>query len=107
MYIGSNEHKELFCRLRAIPIWTMALEVEIGAGDMLAGFAKTVSDPATFVRACAEENERYMAGFDARLLRPRFIPELAKFALSILDTIDLVRAAFAKSAPCSTSQQRS
>src|SRR5579871_4116931 len=32
-------------RLRAIPIWTMALEVEVGAGAMLGGFAKTESDP--------------------------------------------------------------
>lgn len=289
MYIGSNEHKELFCRsfmeshraydpkdwpwpelddislarLRAIPIWTMALEVEIGAGDMLAGFAKTENDPLVrealelrgyeeerhgrilkcmidrygirvtpevpkmeptrhgfvdfgynecvdsfagfgtfrlardarilpdaltslfsrllveearhivffvnwvawdrhqrglrgpivqafptlanygsaiarrvkggtdmqssgdsqestldlfgdvlngltptiFVRACVEENERYVAAFDPRLLRPRFIPTLAKCALSILETIDLIRAAFAKSAPRSTSQR--
>lgn len=71
MFIGSNEHKELFChsfmdshraydpqdwpwpqlddlslaRLRAIPIWTMALEVEVGAGVMLGGFAKTEADP--------------------------------------------------------------
>jgi hypothetical protein len=71
MHVGSEEHKHLFCRsfidshrsyeprempwpvldeislarLRAIPIWTMALEVEIGAGSMLAGFAKTESDP--------------------------------------------------------------
>ena len=70
MQIGSNEHKELFCRtfveshqsydpqdwpwpaldevslarLRAIPIWTMALEVELGAGGMLAGFAKKEPD---------------------------------------------------------------
>jgi hypothetical protein len=87
VYIGSNEHKELFCRsfmeshraydpkdwpwpelddvslarLRAIPIWTMALEVEIGAGDMLAGFAKTENDP--LVREALElqgyEEERH------------------------------------------------
>jgi hypothetical protein len=69
--VGSNEHKELFCRsfmethrpfdprewawpqldgvslarLRAIPIWTLALEVELGAGEMLGGFAKTERDP--------------------------------------------------------------
>lgn len=288
MYIGSNQHKELFCgsfmqshqaydpkdwpwpeldeislaRLRAIPIWTMALEVEIGAGDMLAGFAKTETDPLVrealelqgyeeerhgrilkcmieryairvtpqvlkmeqtrhgfidfgynecvdsfagfgifrlardarilpdsltslfsrllieearhivffvnwvawdrrrrglrgpvlqafptlgcygsaiarrvkggaemqssdsqdstldlfgdvlsgltptlFVRTCVEENERYMAAFDPRLLRPRVIPALAKFALGILEAIELVRAAFAKSAPRSTSER--
>lgn len=71
MFIGSNEHKELFCRtfkeghrpydprdwpwpalddislarLRAIPIWTMAIEVEIGAGVMLSDFAKSEPDP--------------------------------------------------------------
>ena len=71
MQIGSNEHKELFCRsfmqshhaydpeqwawpalddlslarLRAIPIWTLALEVELGAGEMLGKFAQTESDP--------------------------------------------------------------
>jgi hypothetical protein len=69
--IGSQEHKELFCRtfidshmkyepgelawpeldehslqlLRAVPVWTMALEVEINAGVMLEGFSKTQSDP--------------------------------------------------------------
>lgn len=71
MKIGSDEHKELFCRsfieshraydprewpwpqlddlslarLRAIPIWTLALEVELGAGEMLGGFARTERDP--------------------------------------------------------------
>jgi hypothetical protein len=287
VYIGSNEHKELFCRsfmeshraydpqewpwpelagislarLRAIPIWTMALEVEIGAGEMLAGFAKTEPDPlvrqalelqgyeedrhgrilqcmidryglkvapqvpdqeptrsafidfgynecvdsyagfgifrlarearilpdalttlfvqllveearhivffvnwvawdryrrglrgpvaqalpalvnygaaiarrvkggtqmqsgdsnsqqdtldlfgdilndltpAMFLRACVEENERYMAAFDPRLLRPRVIPALGKFALAIVEAIDWIRAAFRKPATRST-----
>ena len=71
MRIGSEEHKELFCRsfitghkpyeppemawpelddvslarLRAIPVWTMALEVENSAGVMLDGYAKTEPDP--------------------------------------------------------------
>jgi hypothetical protein len=71
MQIGSEEHKRLFCdsfiathnryepqempwpqlddvslaRLRAIPVWTMALDTEISAGSMLEGFAKTESDP--------------------------------------------------------------
>ncbi|HZZ00667.1 MAG TPA: ferritin-like domain-containing protein, partial [Candidatus Baltobacteraceae bacterium] len=70
MRIGSDEHKELFCRmfidghkpyeppglawpeldeislarLRAIPVWTMALEVEHSAGTMLAGFSQTERD---------------------------------------------------------------
>jgi hypothetical protein len=71
MKIGSPEHKELFCRsftdsflpyepeelvwpeldedsialLRSIPVWTMALEVEVNAGRMLDGFANSQSDP--------------------------------------------------------------
>ena len=71
MFIGSDEHKELFCRafidshkpfeppdmpwpeldelslarLRAIPIWSMALGVELGAGSMLAGYASSEPDP--------------------------------------------------------------
>ena len=71
MKIGSEEHKRLLCetfiashnryepkempwpqldevslaRLRAIPIWTMALDIEVSAGSMLQGFAKTESDP--------------------------------------------------------------
>ncbi len=71
MQIGSEEHKRLFCesfvgthvafdpeklpwpeldatslaRLRAIPVWTMALEAEVNAGKMLSGFAATEPDP--------------------------------------------------------------
>lgn len=71
MQIGSEDHKQLFCRtfiethrpyepkdmpwpqlddlsiarLRAIPIWSMALEVEASAGTMLVGFAKSETDP--------------------------------------------------------------
>lgn len=68
---GSQEHKELFCRsfiashlvyepsdlpwpeldpvslarLRAIPIWSTALQVELNAGQMVTDFAATLSDP--------------------------------------------------------------
>src|ERR1700737_286669 len=71
MWVGSEEHKELFCRsfiaphlayeptelpwpvldevslsrLRAIPIWSMALQVELNAGEMVTGFAATLQDP--------------------------------------------------------------
>lgn len=69
-WIGSTEHKELFCRsfldshlqyephelpwpklddaslafLRGIPIWTTALEVEVNAGSLLRSFAQTQRD---------------------------------------------------------------
>jgi hypothetical protein len=55
-------------------------------GDVVKGLT-----PAKFVRACVEENDRYMKAFDPRLLRPRFIPALARFALSVLETYDSLR----------------
>jgi hypothetical protein len=62
-------------------------------GDVLSGLT-----PAKFVRACVEENDRYMSDFDPRLLRPRVIPALAKFALAILEAIEHIRAWFQGSA---------
>lgn len=70
MRIGSEEHKELFCRsflsshipydppelpwpeltepelarLRGIPVWTMALQTELNAGAMVNGFAESQTD---------------------------------------------------------------
>ena len=40
--------------------------------------------PASFLRTCLEANEAYMAGFDPQLLRPRVIPAVARFALSLM-----------------------
>jgi len=71
MLIGSPEHKELFCRsfidtheayeprdlpwpeldaaslelLRSVPVWSMALQVEVNAGVTLEHFARSQSDP--------------------------------------------------------------
>jgi hypothetical protein len=58
-------------------------------GDVVKGLT-----PAKFVRACVEENDRYMSAFDPRLLRPRFIPTLARFALAILEAFDWLRSTF-------------
>jgi hypothetical protein len=70
MQVGSEEHKELFCRsfiasheryepselpwpdlderslsiLRSIPVWSSALQVEVNAGAMLSGFADSQRD---------------------------------------------------------------
>jgi hypothetical protein len=62
-------------------------------GDVVKGLT-----PAKFVRACVEENDRYMSAFDPRLLRPRFIPALARFALAILEAFDWLRSTFAREA---------
>ncbi len=48
--------------------------------------------PAKFLRACIEENDRYMRALDPRLLRPRVIPTLAKTALLVLEVIERLRA---------------
>lgn len=66
-------------------------------GDALKDLTAT-----NFLRACLEENDRYMLPFDPHLLRPRVIPALARTALAIVEAIDRVRAAFPKSAPRST-----
>ena len=52
--------------------------------DLFADALKSLT-PAIFLRACIGENDRYMASFDPRLLRPRFIPTLAKIALAIVE----------------------
>ena len=72
LLIGSEAHKELFCRslvesherydpqalpwpaldeeslrrLRALPFWSMALQAETNAGAMVTGFGETIKDPA-------------------------------------------------------------
>jgi hypothetical protein len=73
--------------------------------DTLDLFGDVLKDltAASFLRACIEENDRYMASFDPRLLRPRVIPTMAKIALGLVETIDRIRAAFPKSAPRSSS----
>ena len=40
--------------------------------------------PAELIELCLVENERRMAGYDERLLRPRPVPTLARFALRFL-----------------------
>ncbi|MBV8153216.1 MAG: ferritin-like domain-containing protein [Candidatus Eremiobacteraeota bacterium] len=62
-------------------------------GPVLDLFSDVVSGltPAKFVRACLEENDRYMSEFDPRLLRPTFIPTLARIALAILEWVEWLR----------------
>jgi hypothetical protein len=38
-------------------------------------------DTPELIELCLAENERRMSGYDVRLLRPRLVPALARFAL--------------------------
>ena len=40
-------------------------------------------DPPTLIELCLAENDRRMAGYDGRLLRPAAVPMLARFALRL------------------------
>lgn len=57
---------------------------------------------ASFLRACIEENERYMAAFDPRLLRPRVIPALGKFSLMLAEAVVWLRATLRCASPRAT-----
>lgn len=43
--------------------------------------------PGAFLRLCLAENDRRMARYDARLLRPRFMPRLVRAALPLISRI--------------------
>jgi hypothetical protein len=61
--------------------------------ELFGDFLKNLT-PAIFIRTCIEENDRYMASFDPRLLRPRFIRAIAKFALALAEATEKIRATF-------------
>lgn len=116
MLIGSEEHKQLFCRsfiethrpyepkempwpqlddvslarLRAIPVWSMALDVEISAGTMLEGYARTENDP--LVRK-ALELQGYEEARHGRILAEM----VARYGLNVVEkepTAKSTRGAF-------------
>jgi hypothetical protein len=87
--------KRLSFRLTEIVVWIFLIYERIGiargidsAGDMQdANFAMQGSSaigvelsPAELIDLCLAENERRMAGYDERLLRPQLTPGLARFA---------------------------
>lgn len=64
-----------------------AIEVDEHGGTQNANFAmnaaETLADalsPGTMIDLCLTENERRMAGYDARLVRPTTVPKLARLA---------------------------
>ena len=80
--------------LKVIAVWGFLiwerskLARSVGAADQDNGFTVSGSksfsadlDGATFMALCLAENERRMAGYDPRLLRPRTMPWLVRLAL--------------------------
>jgi hypothetical protein len=41
-------------------------------------------NPRELIELCLTENDRRMAGYDKRLLRPMFVPRMARLALRFL-----------------------
>jgi hypothetical protein len=58
--------------------------------NLFAGVMERLT-PAKFILTCLNENERYMRDVDPRLLRPRVIPAVAKFALAVIEFIERLR----------------
>jgi hypothetical protein len=81
---------------RALRHYSRAVRRRIGAIRSSAGEGFTMSSssaitidltPKAFLGVCLGENARRLAGFDSGLLRPRFVPALARLALRGLSLI--------------------
>ncbi len=81
---------------RAMRYYSRAVRRRLGAFRSSDGEGFTMNSPSsfmvdltpkTFLRLCLHENERRLAGFDRRLLRPRFVPALASLALGGLSLL--------------------
>jgi hypothetical protein len=46
-------------------------------------------DPPALIELCLAENDRRMAGYDGRLLRPAAVPMLARFALRLFGRLPI------------------
>jgi hypothetical protein len=74
----------------------MFLGVLRGAGDVrtqaeavpVSGRTLPELSPALFLQTCLSENERWMARFDPRLVRPRFLPDTARVALRLIERVN-------------------
>ncbi len=91
--------RRIFFRLKEAAVWAFLVWERIGIargldaeGDMQdANFAMQGSgsvgvelSPGELIDLCLEENERRMAGYDHRLLRPTIVPRLARLARGFL-----------------------
>ena len=87
-----RELQPLAQTLAALDGYTGAITRRIAYGAEMQLFEppRNLTPPA-FLRACILENDRCMAQFDPRLLRPQVIPSLAKLALALAEVAELAR----------------
>ncbi|AIS97782.1 hypothetical protein BTHA_4127 [Burkholderia thailandensis MSMB59] len=87
----------LFARVAAVWAFLIWERIGIARGTDVDGVARdtnfpantaaTVGDalnPRELIELCLAENDRRMAGYDTRLLRPTIVPRLARFALRFI-----------------------
>jgi hypothetical protein len=85
---------------RVVGVWVLLIWERIGIAKGIgadgvardANFSATGAatigepiNPRSLIEMCLSENEQRMSGYDARLLRPKFVPRLAKFASRFLN----------------------
>ena len=86
-----------FARVAAVWVHLIRERIGIARGIDSDGVARDANFPATgtadigdalnpreLIELCLAENDRRMAGYDKRLLRPMFVPRMARFALRFL-----------------------
>ncbi|ONZ07179.1 aminomethyltransferase [Burkholderia cenocepacia] len=86
-----------FARVAAVWVQLIRDRMSIARGIDADGAARDANFPATgtadigdalnpreLIELCLAENDRRMAGYDKRLLRPMFVPRMARFALRFL-----------------------
>lgn len=76
------------CRVLAVQVANRARMAKAKDGDNFTatgGSALGVDlDPRRFLALCLAENERRLAPYDARLLRPRLMPAAARLGMRVL-----------------------
>jgi len=79
--------------MRVLAVWFCLIRerIETARGTGRQGFTATGHqsmgidvNPAEVLAICLAENDRRMAGYDARLVRPKIMPALARFALRFM-----------------------
>jgi len=76
------------CTAMAMQIWARIQTIRgVQTDDFMLNSRDSMNvdiTPRGFLELCLQENERRLSGYDARLLRPRFVPTVARLALKFL-----------------------